>query len=44
MKVKAAICWEPKAPLEVEEIDLDGPTGQACFAMAALTRSLVIGS
>ena len=25
MKVKAAICWEPRKPLEVDEIDLDGP-------------------
>jgi S-(hydroxymethyl)glutathione dehydrogenase/alcohol dehydrogenase len=25
MKIQAAICWEPRKPLEVEEIDLDGP-------------------
>jgi S-(hydroxymethyl)glutathione dehydrogenase / alcohol dehydrogenase len=25
MKVKAAVAWEPKAPLVIEEIDLEGP-------------------
>jgi S-(hydroxymethyl)glutathione dehydrogenase/alcohol dehydrogenase len=31
VKVKAAICWEPKKPLEVEEIDLDGPKAGECL-------------
>jgi S-(hydroxymethyl)glutathione dehydrogenase/alcohol dehydrogenase len=25
MKIKAAVAWEPKAPLTIEEIDLEGP-------------------
>ena len=25
MKIKAAVAWEPKKPLSVEEIDIDGP-------------------
>ena len=25
MKIKAAVAWEPKAPLSIEEIDLEGP-------------------
>jgi S-(hydroxymethyl)glutathione dehydrogenase / alcohol dehydrogenase len=25
MKIKAAVAWEPKAPLVIEEIDLEGP-------------------
>ena len=25
MKTRAAIAWEPNRPLEIEEIDLDGP-------------------
>ncbi len=35
MKVKAAICWEPKKPLEVEEIDLDGPKEGECLVRLA---------
>jgi S-(hydroxymethyl)glutathione dehydrogenase/alcohol dehydrogenase len=31
MKVKAAICWEPQKPLEIEEIDLDGPKAGECL-------------
>src|SRR5262245_28165840 len=31
MKVKAAIAWEPKTPLAVEEIDLDGPKQGECL-------------
>ncbi len=31
MKVKAAICWEPQKPLEVEEIDLEGPKANECL-------------
>ena len=25
MRTRAAIAWEPNRPLEIEEIDLDGP-------------------
>jgi len=25
MKTRAAIAWEPNRPLEIEEIDLEGP-------------------
>ena len=25
MKIKAAICWEPRQRLEIEEVDLEGP-------------------
>ena len=35
MKMKAAICWEPKAPLEVEEIDLEGPKQGECLVRLA---------
>ncbi len=31
MKVKAAICWEPKKPLEVDEIEIDGPKQGECL-------------
>ncbi len=31
MKIKAAICWQPQQPLEVEEIDLDGPRQGECL-------------
>ncbi|MCH7600568.1 MAG: S-(hydroxymethyl)glutathione dehydrogenase/class III alcohol dehydrogenase [Myxococcales bacterium] len=35
MKMKAAICWEPKAPLEVEEVDLGGPKQGECLVRLA---------
>ena len=35
MKMKAAICWEPKAALEVEEIDLEGPKQGECLVRLA---------
>jgi S-(hydroxymethyl)glutathione dehydrogenase/alcohol dehydrogenase len=35
MKVKAAICWEPKRPLEVDVIDLDGPRAGECLVRLA---------
>jgi S-(hydroxymethyl)glutathione dehydrogenase/alcohol dehydrogenase len=35
MKMKAAICWEPKAPFEVEEIDLEGPKRGECLVRLA---------
>lgn len=35
MKVKAAICWEPGRPLEVEEIDIEGPRAGECLVKLA---------
>jgi S-(hydroxymethyl)glutathione dehydrogenase/alcohol dehydrogenase len=35
MKMKAAICWEPKAPFEIEEIDLEGPKQGECLVRLA---------
>ncbi|MBW2495012.1 MAG: S-(hydroxymethyl)glutathione dehydrogenase/class III alcohol dehydrogenase [Deltaproteobacteria bacterium] len=35
MKMKAAVCWEAKAPFEVEEIDLDGPKQGECLVRLA---------
>jgi S-(hydroxymethyl)glutathione dehydrogenase/alcohol dehydrogenase len=36
MKIRAAICFEPKRALEVEEIDLDGPkAGEVLVRLAA---------
>jgi len=37
MKVKAAICWEPRRPLEVDEIDLDGPRAGECLVRLVAT-------
>jgi len=37
MKVKAAICWEPCQPLEVDEIDLEGPKAGECLVHLAAT-------
>jgi S-(hydroxymethyl)glutathione dehydrogenase/alcohol dehydrogenase len=37
MKVRAAIAWEPAKPLEVEEIDLDGPRDGECLVRLAAT-------
>jgi S-(hydroxymethyl)glutathione dehydrogenase/alcohol dehydrogenase len=37
MKVKAAVAWEPKRPLEVEQIDLDGPRRGECLVRLAAT-------
>jgi S-(hydroxymethyl)glutathione dehydrogenase/alcohol dehydrogenase len=37
MKVKAAICWEPRKPLAVEEIDIDGPKEGECLVRLAAT-------
>ena len=37
MKVKAAICWEPRQPLAIEEIDLDGPRAGECLVRLAAT-------
>jgi S-(hydroxymethyl)glutathione dehydrogenase/alcohol dehydrogenase len=35
MKVRAAICWEPGRPLEVDEIDLAGPREGECLVRLA---------
>jgi S-(hydroxymethyl)glutathione dehydrogenase/alcohol dehydrogenase len=36
VKIRAAVCWEPKTPLEVTEIDLDGPkAGEVLVRLAA---------
>jgi len=36
MKIRAAVSWEPKKPLEIEEIDLDGPkSGEVLVRLAA---------
>ena len=35
MKVKAAICWEPRRPLAVEEIEIDGPRSGECLVRLA---------
>src|SRR5262249_29595562 len=36
MKVQAAICWEPRRALEVDEVDLDGPkTGECLVRLVA---------
>ena len=37
MKVKAAICWEPRPPLEIDEIDLDGPKAGECLVRLVAT-------
>ncbi len=37
MKVKAAIGWEPNKPLEVDEVDLEGPREGECLVRLAAT-------
>lgn len=37
MKVKAAICWAPQQPLEVDEIDLEGPRAGECLVRLVAT-------
>ncbi len=37
MKVQAAVCWEPKRPLEIEEIELGGPKAGECLVRLAAT-------
>ena len=37
MKVQAAICWEPRQPLEVTEIELDGPRAGECLVRLVAT-------
>jgi S-(hydroxymethyl)glutathione dehydrogenase/alcohol dehydrogenase len=35
MKVQAAICWEPRRPLEIDHVDLDGPRSGECLVRLA---------
>jgi S-(hydroxymethyl)glutathione dehydrogenase / alcohol dehydrogenase len=35
MKVQAAICWEPRRPLEIDHVDLDGPRAGECLVRLA---------
>jgi S-(hydroxymethyl)glutathione dehydrogenase/alcohol dehydrogenase len=37
MKIRAAVCWEPKHPLEVEEIEIEGPRAGECLVKLAAT-------
>lgn len=37
MKVKAAISWEPRKPLEIEEIEIGGPQEGECLVRLAAT-------
>src|SRR5262245_26953505 len=37
MKVRAAICWEARRPLEVDEVDLDGPRAGECLVRLVAT-------
>jgi S-(hydroxymethyl)glutathione dehydrogenase / alcohol dehydrogenase len=37
VKVRAAICWEPQRPLEVEEIAVDGPRAGECLVRLVAT-------
>ena len=36
MKTRAAVAWEAGKPLEIEEIDLDGPKGGEVFHAGAI--------
>lgn len=37
MKIRAAVCWEPKRPLEIEEIGIEGPRAGECLVKLAAT-------
>ena len=37
VKVRAAICWEPQKPLEIDEIDLEGPRAGECLVRLVAT-------
>jgi len=37
MKVRAAVCWEPRRPLEVEDVELEGPKAGECLVRLAAT-------
>ncbi len=37
MKARAAICWEPRRPLDVDEIEIDGPGAGECLVRLVAT-------
>src|SRR4051812_41711564 len=37
MKVRAAVCWEPQRPLEIEDVELDGPHAGECLVRLVAT-------
>ena len=37
VKVRAAICWEPRQPLVIDEIDLEGPRAGECLVRLVAT-------
>jgi S-(hydroxymethyl)glutathione dehydrogenase/alcohol dehydrogenase len=37
VKIKAAICWEPQRPLEVDQIEIQGPRRGECLVRLAAT-------
>ena len=37
MKIRAAVCWEPKRPLEIEQIEIEGPRAGECLVQLAAT-------
>ena len=37
MKMKAAVCWKPETPLEIAEVELDGPRAGECLVRLVAT-------
>src|SRR6185295_11282967 len=37
MRIKAAICWEPRAPLAIEDVELEGPHAGECLVRLVAT-------
>src|SRR5437667_10093778 len=37
MKIRAAVSWEPRTPLAIEDVDLDGPRAGGCLGRLAAT-------
>ena len=37
MRIRAAICWEPGRPLDVDDVDLDGPRAGECLVRLVAT-------
>src|SRR5213594_1545811 len=37
MKVRAAVSWEPRTPLRIEDVDLDGPRAGECLVRLVAT-------
>ncbi len=37
MKIRAAVAWEAARPLEIEEVDLEGPRQGECLVRLAAT-------